>query len=526
MKSRLIKSLLFGLLISLASSLASREARGQQVPYLAELLARYAAFNQLYAAKKQAGADLSSIEPVRARAEAAFQKGDIPSVIEAISQGIWLLEGQKWDDAARFMSSLTVETDRLVLDGSQPLGVSLDRMYPVDESKSLPQGVKVTFLAVPGAGTKPSASAGSEVVIARDMGVSQASTTVTTPARRLPLLNGPYYVVAVIQAGSAASTQEGILGGGKQLARIQTPVYAISDFTDRISRLSGMVTTIKASSDPNMRAVAAQISTPEFQLARLAGLTKSNGSPGLNPIAELEHLEIILPAMATGANPLATERGEVERAYSTADGQLVPYRVFVPSTYDGSRSMPLVVALHGALGDEKSYFSGIYDPAVIKGEAERRGYIVATPTWLGRFPYGAPAEEDVLRVISEVRSNYKIDPSRIYLTGHSLGGFGAWQIAFDHPEIFAGLAPVSGGSPVRPDALPPLLARIKNIPVLVVHGAKDGIVPPARSKEMVEAARKAGVQISYTEVPGADHLTVVGSTFPAVLEFFDKHIKQ
>src|SRR5215469_5800735 len=196
MKSRLIKSLLFGLLISLASSLASREARGQQVPYLAELLARYAAFNQLYAAKKQAGADLSSIDPVRARAEAAFQKGDIPAVIEAISQGIWLLEGQKWDDAARFMSSLTLETDRLVLDGSQPLGVSLDRMYPVDESKVFPQGVKVTFMAVPATG-QPSTSVGAEVVIARDLGVSQASTTA---ARRLPLLNGPYYVVAVIQA--------------------------------------------------------------------------------------------------------------------------------------------------------------------------------------------------------------------------------------------------------------------------------------------------------------------------------------
>src|SRR5215471_2757572 len=170
MKSRLIKSLIFGLFISLGSM----EASGQQVPYLAELLARYAAFNQLYAAKKQAGADLSAIDPVRARGEAAFQKGDIPGVIEAISQGIWLLDGQKWDDAARFMSSLTLETDRLVLDGSQPLGVSLDRMYPVDESKVFPQGVKVTFMAVPATG-QPSTSAGAEVVIARDMGVSQAS---------------------------------------------------------------------------------------------------------------------------------------------------------------------------------------------------------------------------------------------------------------------------------------------------------------------------------------------------------------
>jgi predicted peptidase len=287
-----------------------------------------------------------------------------------------------------------------------------------------------------------------------------------------------------------------------------------------------MIAAIKGSTDQNMRQVAAQISTPEFQLSRLAGLTTSNSSPGLNANAELEHLESVLPAMATGANPLASERGEVERAYATADGQLVPYRVYVPASYDGSRAMPLVVALHGALGDEKSYFSGIYDPAVIKGEADRRGYIVATPTWLGRFAYGAPAEGDVLRVIKEVASNYKIDPSRIYLTGHSLGGFGAWQTAFDHPEIFAAVAPISGGSPVKLDALPPLLARIKNTPVLVVHGAKDGIVPPARSREMVDAAKKAGVQITYTEVPGADHLTVVGSTFPAVLDFFDKHTRQ
>src|SRR5262249_4609801 len=149
-----------------------------------------------------------------------------------------------------------------------------------------------------------------------------------------------------------------------------------------------------------------------------------------------------------------------------------------------------------------------------------------TPAWLGRFSYGAPAEEDVMRVIKEVQSSYKVDPARIYLTGHSVGAIRAWQLASDYPQTFAGLAPVSGGSPVKPHVFPQRLAMIKTLPVFVVHGAKDGIIPPARSKEIVDAAKKAGLQVTYTEVPGADHLTVVGSTFPAIMDFFDKHSRQ
>jgi predicted peptidase len=312
----------------------------------------------------------------------------------------------------------------------------------------------------------------------------------------------------------------------QELIRFQAPVFAISDFLDRVEKLSNMIAGIKAANDPKIRQAAEQISTPEFQLRRLIDLTKTNSNPELNPIAALQRLESVLPAMATGTNPLASERGEIERAYSLSDGQFVPYRIYVPSTYDGARAAPLVVALHGALGDETSYFSPIYDPAAIKGAADRQGFIIAMPTWLGRFGNAAAAEEDVIRVIKEVQSNYKIDPARIYLTGHSLGAFGVWQMAFNHPELFAALAPVSGGSPVRPDALAPLLAKIKVIPILVVHGSKDGIIPPARSREIVDAAKKAGLQVTFTEVPGADHMSVVGSTFPVILQFFYNHPKQ
>ncbi|MGH9830076.1 MAG: alpha/beta fold hydrolase, partial [Blastocatellia bacterium] len=128
--------------------------------------------------------------------------------------------------------------------------------------------------------------------------------------------------------------------------------------------------------------------------------------------------------------------------------------------------------------------------------------------------------------IRQATRAYKIDPSRIYLTGHSMGGFGAWQVASDHPEIFAAMAPVSGGPPVPPAQLPALLAKLKGMPIFVVHGAKDGIVAPEQSRKIVEESKKAGLQVTYTEVPGADHLTVVGPTFSKIMDFFEKNRRQ
>jgi pimeloyl-ACP methyl ester carboxylesterase len=121
--------------------------------------------------------------------------------------------------------------------------------------------------------------------------------------------------------------------------------------------------------------------------------------------------------------------------------------------------------------------------------------------------------------------NYQVDPLRVYLAGHSMGGFGTWLVAARKPELFAAIAPMSAGPPAQGDALTALLEKVKPLPALVVHGAKDGIVPPEYSKKMVEAAQRAGLQVTYLEVPDADHLTIIGASFSAVLDFFDKHTK-
>src|SRR5436853_6546515 len=121
--------------------------------------------------------------------------------------------------------------------------------------------------------------------------------------------------------------------------------------------------------------------------------------------------------------------------------------------------------------------------------------------------------------------DYQIAASRVYLAGHSMGGFGAWLVAARKPELFAAIAPMSAGPPAQGEALNALLEKLKPLPALVVHGAKDGVVPPEYSKKMVEAAQKAGLQVTYLEVPNADHLTIIGASFSAVLDFFDKHAK-
>src|SRR6185503_6071436 len=100
-------------------------ATAQQIPFLSELFSRYSEFNRLYSEKRVAGANVAAVEPLRRRAEDAFKQGNIPGILETISEGQALLTGRKWDDRQRFIASLTLETDRLVIEPNKVLQVSL-----------------------------------------------------------------------------------------------------------------------------------------------------------------------------------------------------------------------------------------------------------------------------------------------------------------------------------------------------------------------------------------------------------------
>jgi predicted peptidase len=105
----------------------------------------------------------------------------------------------------------------------------------------------------------------------------------------------------------------------------------------------------------------------------------------------------------------------------------------------------------------------------------------------------------VAQLVDELCGRYKVDRQRMYLTGLSMGGFGTWDTIAAHPKLFAAAAPICGGGD------PSRVALHKHIPTWVFHGAKDAVVPLARSEEMVEALKAAGVDVKFTVYPEAGH---------------------
>jgi predicted peptidase len=206
----------------------------------------------------------------------------------------------------------------------------------------------------------------------------------------------------------------------------------------------------------------------------------------------------------------------------------------VPTSYNGSRAYPLIIALHGLGGTEDAFFEN-YDKA-FPPLAEQHGYIVAgvlgyrvdgSYGWgLGSPPADPNArrtqdlsEQDVMRVLDLARKNYKIDPNRIYLMGHSMGGIGTWKLAPKYPDLWAAIAPFSGSG------APATLERIKSVPEFVVHGDNDPTVNVQGSRTMVAKMKELGIEVKYVEVPGGNHGSVVAPNFAGMFDFFDAHRK-
>ena len=102
-------------------------------------------------------------------------------------------------------------------------------------------------------------------------------------------------------------------------------------------------------------------------------------------------------------------------------------------------------------------------------------------------------------ILDEVIAEHSIDKGRVYLTGLSLGGQGAWFLAARAPGRFAALVPVCGRSnPEDAD-------QLRNLPTWVFHGADDDTVPLDESEKMVRALEAAGGNVKLTVYPGTGH---------------------
>lgn len=223
---------------------------------------------------------------------------------------------------------------------------------------------------------------------------------------------------------------------------------------------------------------------------------------------------VVVPAQSA-------ETGFLNRSVAVGGAQY-RYQVYVPANYGSEQAWPVILYLHGVgeRGNDGLRQTLIGLPAAIRTAAARYPAIVVMPqvppdsNWIG-----APGDA-AMAALDRTLAEFRTDSARVYLTGLSMGGNGAWNLAYRFPERFAALVAVCGfvstASPAVPgskpavpadsgDAFATLARRLGSLPVWIAHGEIDPVVPVTESRRAAEALRATGGNVRYVEYPGIGH---------------------
>lgn len=209
----------------------------------------------------------------------------------------------------------------------------------------------------------------------------------------------------------------------------------------------------------------------------------------------------LIDQLATGRfHPLAAVRGADDTVYKTpVDGTMQPLAAYVPPSYDPKKPTPLVVLLHGRGNSENDMIASPW----VRAAANAGGTIVIAPYARGDSQYVDPASIDVYAALDAGRQAFNIDPHRIYLAGHSMGGYGVFIVGPKHPDVWAAVLAASGG--MVTEDLTAALHGLQRIPVYLVIGSNDPIVPQDYMKKNYEMLLASGIEAHYYEEPGGLH---------------------
>lgn len=260
-----------------------------------------------------------------------------------------------------------------------------------------------------------------------------------------------------------------------------------------------MVTTADADEQPSATDLAAQVwhylTTDDGEQARAVLATILQRPDATVPAVQ----EIVRKGQPHGLQPVGL----------LPDEQIVvrdrPYRLSlsVPQSYEPTKDYALVVCLHGA---------GFTGEAYLDRWKSRLGeqYILACPTYPAGAWFTRRAEDLVLATVRNVQQRYRIDPNRIFLSGMSNGGIGAWLIGMHHAPLFAGLAPMASGID---DVLFPFLENLRTTPIYIIHGSQDQVMPVELSRKLAGELKNLGYPFIYRE-HDRTHAMAGGHFFP------------
>ena len=193
------------------------------------------------------------------------------------------------------------------------------------------------------------------------------------------------------------------------------------------------------------------------------------------------------------------------------------YSLYVPESYTPSREWPLIVCLHGAYGRGDHFIWSWLRPA------KSRGYMLLSPKSLDVTWSILQPERDIKSVeamLDEVCGEYAVDRGRVYLSGLSDGGTFTYLLGLGRPQLFAGIAPVAADFTGMMDDM---LRRRQgqNLPVYIVHGARDHIFPVDAIRKGHGLLDRLGYNARYEELPDWGHSHCSGINERMVMPWFE-----
>ncbi len=273
-----------------------------------------------------------------------------------------------------------------------------------------------------------------------------------------------------------------------------------------------------------------------------------------------------VPGQRGGFMQLPVDPRVQMRSYLFKDtNEEIEYALFVSSKVTKDKKNPLIVTLHGL---------GAGPAIMLRGSAldlaEEGGYILVGPMgyntrgWYGismkGFGFrGAPpkpanstgsdqpstdtapkpkpsmfggaddppnlnelSEKDVMNVLDIIRKEFNVDERRTYLMGHSMGGAGTFHLGVKYASIWAAIAAIAPAAfTLDPDSL----KAIRDMPVMIVQGDADTLIPVANTRRWADKLKELNMTYEYNEIPGGDHGSVISGGNPGIYAFFGKHSK-
>ncbi|MBL8843525.1 MAG: hypothetical protein JNL90_18540 [Planctomycetes bacterium] len=461
---------------------------------------------------------LAEEEATIARCRAA---GDAEQELAALTRAAQSLDGREEQPWRALRGALVARPERHLVDAAGRLSVRFEWLFPPDPLPTEPCTLRLELAsAAPLAlgappqriallaeraherlsATTPPAPLEGEIDLARTGSFVLLASVVTADGVRHPL---DHTAPLAVTDGLAA-----------RVAALEARRRALVD-----ARRDATSSPATAGSAPALARALEVAALPADLLVRITEGARTLAESLLE--VELARASELLDAVERGAPPPLNRGFErcVVRLPST--GELVPWLLFVPERDDATSDAapaapapapPLLVALHGLGVREESWLR--YGGGALEREARARGCVVALPSgWRADSFYVGPGEEAVLAVIDAACARVAIDPDRIALIGHSMGGFGALRIAGRNAARFAAVASIAGAG------RPSWLDGFAELPTLLVHGDADEVVPVALSRNLARIAKVRGLPWRYWELAGARHVEVVAQALPEVLDF-------